>query len=57
MAGLNSNINCHHFRNNFGERALMSGMNIYQLSQILGHSSVEVTERAYADLTVEDIWS
>lgn len=54
-AKLNPNISCHHFRNNFGKRALMSGMNIYQLSQILGHSSVEVTEKAYADLTVEDI--
>jgi integrase/recombinase XerD len=54
-AGLNSSINCHHFRNNFGRRALMSGMNIYQLSQILGHSSVKVTEEAYADLTTEDI--
>ncbi|MEW9093714.1 MAG: tyrosine-type recombinase/integrase [Clostridiaceae bacterium] len=54
-AGLNSNISCHHFRNNFGKRALMSGINIYQLSQILGHSSVETTEKAYADLTVEDI--
>ncbi|MCB2297078.1 tyrosine-type recombinase/integrase [Clostridium tagluense] len=54
-AGLNSSINCHHFRNNFGRRALMSGMSIYQLSQILGHSSVKVTEDAYADLSVEDI--
>lgn len=54
-AGLNSSINCHHFRNNFGKRALLSGMNIYQLSQILGHSSVKVTEEAYADLSVEDI--
>lgn len=54
-AGLNSNINCHHFRNNFGRRALISGMSIYQLSVILGHSSVEVTQAAYADLTTEDI--
>jgi integrase/recombinase XerD len=52
---LNSNINCHHLRNNFGKRALMSGMSIYQLSVILGHSSVEVTQQAYADLTTEDI--
>ena len=54
-AKLNPSISCHHFRNNFGKRALMSGMNIYQLSSILGHSSVQVTERAYADLTVDDI--
>ncbi|WP_029453173.1 tyrosine-type recombinase/integrase [Clostridium algidicarnis] len=55
LAGINPNISCHHFRNNFGRRYLTSGGNIYQLSQILGHSSVEVTEQAYADLTVEDI--
>lgn len=54
-AGLNKNISCHYFRNNFGKRALMSGMSIYQLSVILGHSSVETTERAYADLTTEDL--
>jgi len=54
-AGVNANINCHHFRNNFGKRALTSGMSIYQLSVILGHSSVEVTQAAYADLTTEDI--
>jgi len=55
LGGLNSNINCHHFRNQFGKRALMSGMNMYQLSVILGHSSVKVTEDCYADLGVEDI--
>lgn len=54
-AGLNPRISCHHFRNNFGKRALNSGMGIYQLSRILGHSSVEVTEKAYADLSTEDI--
>lgn len=54
-AGLNPNISCHHFRNNFAKRALTSGMSIHQISQILGHSSVTVTEKAYADLTVDDI--
>ncbi len=54
-AGLNPNISCHHFRNSFGKRALMSGMGIFQLSVLLGHSSVEVTQQAYADLTTEDI--
>lgn len=53
--GLNSNINCHHFRSNFGKRVLTSGMSIYQLYVILEHSSVEVTQAAYADLTTEDI--
>ena len=33
----------------------MNGGNIFTLSQILGHSSVTVTEQAYLDLTNEDI--
>ena len=33
----------------------MTGMDIYTLSRILGHSSVKVTERAYLDLTDADI--
>ena len=33
----------------------MSGMDIYTLSKILGHSSVTVTERAYLDVTDADI--
>ena len=33
----------------------MAGMDIYTLSRILGHSSVEVTEKAYLDLTDSDI--
>ena len=33
----------------------MNGMDIYTLSRLLGHSSVQVTEQAYLDLTDEDI--
>ena len=33
----------------------MNGMDTYTLSRLLGHSSVTVTERAYLDLTDEDI--
>ena len=33
----------------------MAGMDIYTLSRILGHGSVTVTERAYLDLTDEDL--
>ena len=33
----------------------MAGMDIYTLSRILGHSSVTVTEKAYLDLTDNDI--
>lgn len=54
-AGLTKNITPHSLRNNFAKRCLMSGMDIYTLSRILGHSSVTVTEKAYLDLTVTDI--
>lgn len=54
-AELSQNITPHSLRNNFAKRCLMSGMDIYTLSRILGHSSVTVTEKAYLDLTVSDI--
>ncbi len=54
-AGLNESITPHCLRNNFAKRCLMSGMDIYTLSKILGHSSVTVTEEAYLDLSEEDI--
>lgn len=54
-AGLNENISPHCLRNNYAKRCLMNGMDIFTLSRLLGHSSVEVTEKAYLDLTDEDI--
>ena len=54
-AGLSEKISPHCLRNNFAKRCLMSGMDIYTLSKLLGHSSVQVTEEAYLDLTEEDI--
>lgn len=45
----------HQLRNNFAKRFLMAGGNIHTLSQVLGHSSVTVTEQAYLDLTDADI--
>ena len=53
-AGLSQNITPHSLRNNFAKRCLISGMDIYTLSRILGHSSVTVTEKAYLDLMDED---
>lgn len=53
--GIKENISPHAIRNNFAKRCLMSGMDIYTLSRILGHSSVTVTEKAYLDLTDADI--
>lgn len=54
-AGLDERVSPHCLRNNFAKRCLMSGMDIYTLSKILGHSSVTVTEQAYLDLNDEDI--
>ena len=54
-AGLNEEYCPHCLRNNFAKRCLMNGMDIFTLSKILGHSSVEVTEKAYLDLTDDDI--
>lgn len=54
-AGLNEEYTPHCLRNNFAKRCLMNGMDIFTLSKILGHSSVEVTEQAYLDLTDDDI--
>lgn len=53
-AGLKETISPHCLRNNFAKRCLMSGMDIYTLSRLLGHSSVTITEKAYLDLTDDD---
>ena len=54
-ARLNEHISPHCLRNNYAKRCLMNGMDIFTLSRLLGHSSVEVTEKAYLDLTDEDL--
>lgn len=54
-SNLNEKLSPHCLRNNFAKRCLMSGMDIYTLSKLLGHSSVTVTEQAYLDLTDDDI--
>lgn len=48
-------VHPHQLRNNFARAYLMNGGDIYTLSRILGHSSVQVTEQAYMDLTREEI--
>ncbi len=54
-AGINKDVSPHVLRNNFAKRCLMNGLDIFTLSKILGHSSVEVTEKAYMDLTDSDL--
>lgn len=54
-AKIDKPVTAHVLRNNYGRRFLMAGGSIFELSKLLGHSSVEVTEKAYADVTVEDL--
>lgn len=54
-AKINKDVTPHGLRNNFARRFLLSGGDIFMLSKILGHSSVTVTEKAYLDITTEDI--
>ena len=54
-AGIQKHISPHTLWNNFAKRCLLSGRDIYTLSKILGHSSVQVTEKAYLDVTDSDI--
>ena len=53
---INKPVSPHTIRNNFAHRCLMSGMDIYTLSRILGHSSVTITERAYLDVKDEELF-
>lgn len=45
----------HMLRNSFAKYYLMAGGDLSSLSRILGHSSPEVTQRAYLDFTDEEI--
>ena len=45
----------HSLRHTFGTRYLQGGGNIYHLSKILGHASVEMTEKVYAHLQQPDL--
>ena len=51
----NKDISPHLIRNNFAKRFIMNGGDIYILSKILGHSSVQVSEQCYLDLKTEDL--
>lgn len=45
---LNFNLSIHTARHTFAVRALDEGISLHMLSQLLGHSSIAVTESAYA---------
>ncbi|WP_042350109.1 tyrosine-type recombinase/integrase [Bacillus massiliigorillae] len=48
-------IHPHQLRNNFAKYYLLNGGDLASLSRILGHSSVEVTQKAYLDFTDKEI--
>lgn len=52
MAGLPENIHFHSLRHTFASWAVLEGMDLYQLQQILGHNDVTMTNR-YAHLQPE----
>lgn len=49
------NVSPHVVRNTFAKYYLLNGGDLSTLSRILGHSSVEVTQRAYLDFTNDEI--
>ena len=48
-------IRMHDLRRTFGYNLMKQGMPIYEVSKLLGHSSVNVTENHYAPLMVTEI--
>ena len=49
------NARFHDLRRSFGYNLIIQGMPIYEVSKLLGHSSVKVTETHYAPLMVTEI--
>lgn len=45
----------HQLRNNFAKYYLLNGGDFVTLSRILGHSNVEVTQKAYLDFTDDEV--
>lgn len=48
--GITERLRVHDLRHNFATHCLMNGTDIYHLSKVLGHKSVETTEKYYAHL-------
>jgi integrase/recombinase XerD len=48
-------IQAHQLRNNFAKYYLLNGGDFVTLSRVLGHSSVDVTQKAYLDFTDSEI--
>ncbi|NRY59879.1 tyrosine-type recombinase/integrase [Clostridium beijerinckii] len=54
-ANINKNITPHVLRNNWGRRALLSGMPLVMVSKLLGHSDIKITQACYIDIQNEDL--
>ncbi len=54
-AGLNSKLNFHSLRSSFASWLIQRGASIMNVSKLLGHSSVRVTETHYAFLRPSDL--
>lgn len=56
-AGRNVDISIHphQLRNNFAKYYILNSGDWFTLSRIMGHSSVEVTQKAYLDFTDDEI--
>lgn len=52
---VNVDIHPHQLRNNFAKYYILNGGDWFTLSRILGHSSVEVTQKAYLDFSDEEV--
>ncbi|RYD02476.1 hypothetical protein N752_24415 [Desulforamulus aquiferis] len=52
---VNISVHCHQLRNNFAKYYILNGGDWFTLSRILGHSSVDVTQKAYLDFTDEEV--
>ena len=48
-------IHPHQLRNNFAKYYILNGGDWFMLSRIVGHSSVEVTQKAYLDFMDEEV--
>lgn len=53
---LNRNIHFHTLRSSFGSYLLQKGVPIQMISKLLGHSSIAVTEKHYASLTMGNLF-
>ena len=55
LANFNEDISPHDLRRTFGYNLIRQGRPIYEVSKLLGHSSVTTTERHYAPLLTTEI--